>query len=114
MATMKIGFLSLPVMGHLNPMSALARKLQSRGNEVVFIGVPDAEPVARAADLQFVRPELQPGRSRTDPIESNRCSDRSTNRTAEAGGALHNPCGVKYHSGGVGPGRADGGDANRI
>jgi len=51
---MKIGFLSLPVMGHLNPMSALARKLQSRGHEVVFIGVPDAEPVARAADLQFV------------------------------------------------------------
>jgi len=51
---MKIGFLSMPVMGHLNPMTALARKLQSRGHEVVFIGVPDAEPVARAAELQFV------------------------------------------------------------
>jgi UDP:flavonoid glycosyltransferase YjiC (YdhE family) len=42
---MKIGFLSLPLTGHLNPMTALARKLQSRGREVVFIGVPDIEPV---------------------------------------------------------------------
>jgi zeaxanthin glucosyltransferase len=50
---MKIGFLSLPLTGHLNPMTALARKLKSRGHEVVFIGVPDIEPVARAADLDF-------------------------------------------------------------
>jgi hypothetical protein len=26
-ASMKIGFLSLPLTGHLNPMTALARKL---------------------------------------------------------------------------------------
>jgi zeaxanthin glucosyltransferase len=51
---MKIGFLSLPVAGHLNPMTALARKLQSRGYEIVFIGVPDIEPVVRAAGLDFV------------------------------------------------------------
>jgi zeaxanthin glucosyltransferase len=51
---MKIGFVSLPVAGHLNPMTALARKLQSRGHEVVFIGVPDAEPIVRAANLNFV------------------------------------------------------------
>jgi zeaxanthin glucosyltransferase len=51
---MKIGFLSLPLTGHLNPMTALARKLQSRRHEIVFIGVPDIEPVARAADLDFV------------------------------------------------------------
>jgi zeaxanthin glucosyltransferase len=51
---MKIGFLSLPLTGHLNPMTALARKLQSRGREVVFIGVPDIEAVVRAADLDFV------------------------------------------------------------
>ena len=50
---MKIGFLSLPLTGHLNPMTALARKLKSRGHEVVFIGVPDIEPVVRAADLDF-------------------------------------------------------------
>jgi MGT family glycosyltransferase len=53
-ATMKIGFLSLPLTGHLNPMTALARKLQSRGHKVVFIGVPDIEPVVRAAKLDFV------------------------------------------------------------
>jgi len=51
---MKIGFLSLPLTGHLNPMTALARKLQSRGHEVVFIGVPDIEPVVCAAGLDFV------------------------------------------------------------
>src|SRR5262249_9876434 len=53
-ATMKIGFLSLPVTGHLNSMTGLARKLQSRGHEVVFFGVPDTERAIRAADLQFV------------------------------------------------------------
>ncbi|HEX3473330.1 MAG TPA: glycosyltransferase [Silvibacterium sp.] len=51
---MKIGFLSLPLSGHLNPMTSLARKLQSRGNDVVFLGVPDVEPFARAAGLEFV------------------------------------------------------------
>jgi zeaxanthin glucosyltransferase len=50
---MKVAFLSLPLTGHLNPMAALARKLQSRGHEVVFIGVPDIERVVRAADLDF-------------------------------------------------------------
>jgi len=51
---MKIGFLSLPLTGHLNPMTALARRLQSRGHEIVFIGVPDIEPVVRAGELDFV------------------------------------------------------------
>src|SRR6201987_942661 len=62
--TRKIGFLSLPLTGHLNPMTALARKLQSRGNEVVFIGVPDIEPVVRAANLEFApfcESEFPPG-----------------------------------------------------
>ena len=35
-------------------MAALARKLASRGHEVAFIGIPDIEPVVRAADLDFV------------------------------------------------------------
>jgi hypothetical protein len=35
-------------------MTALARRLQARGNEVVFFGVPDVEPFARAAGLDFV------------------------------------------------------------
>jgi zeaxanthin glucosyltransferase len=51
---MKIGFISLPLTGHLNPMTALARKLQARKHEVVFFGVPDAEPFVRAANLDFV------------------------------------------------------------
>jgi len=42
---MKIGFVSLPVVGQLNPMTALARRLQSRGHEIVFIGVPDVRTV---------------------------------------------------------------------
>jgi zeaxanthin glucosyltransferase len=50
----KIGFVSMPLSGHLDPMTALARRLQSRGNEVVFFGVPDVEPFARAAGLDFV------------------------------------------------------------
>src|SRR5215471_16134156 len=51
---MKIGFISLPVVGHLNPMTAVARGLQSRGHEIVFIGVPDVEPFANAAGLKFI------------------------------------------------------------
>ena len=51
---MKIGFISMPLAGHLNPMTALARRLQSRGHEIVFIGVPDAGPTVRAAGLDFV------------------------------------------------------------
>ena len=50
---MRIGFVSLPLAGHLNPMTALARKLRSRGHEVRFIGVPDIEPAVRAANLAF-------------------------------------------------------------
>jgi MGT family glycosyltransferase len=38
----------------MNPITALARNVQERGNEVVFIGVPDAEAFARAAGLSFV------------------------------------------------------------
>jgi zeaxanthin glucosyltransferase len=44
----------MPLAGHLNPMTALARKLQSRGHEIVFIGVPDAGLTVRAAGLNFV------------------------------------------------------------
>lgn len=51
---MKIGFVSQPVSGHLNPMTALARKLKSRGHEVIFITVPDGEPIIRGAGLDFV------------------------------------------------------------
>ena len=45
---MKLGFICLNVAGHLNPMSALARRLQTRGHEVVFLYSPGA------AGLPFV------------------------------------------------------------
>jgi MGT family glycosyltransferase len=35
-------------------MTALGRKLQSLGSEVVFFGLPDFEPIIRAANLAFV------------------------------------------------------------
>jgi MGT family glycosyltransferase len=51
---MKLGFVSMPLSGHMNPMTALARRLQSRGHEAVFLGVPDSEPFVRAAGLRLV------------------------------------------------------------
>ncbi|HEY0792443.1 MAG TPA: nucleotide disphospho-sugar-binding domain-containing protein [Chthoniobacterales bacterium] len=51
---MKIGFISLPVPGHFNPMSTLARQLQARRHEVVLFSLPMVEPLARAANLPFV------------------------------------------------------------
>ena len=51
---MRVGFLSLPVPGHLNPMTALARKLQSRGHDIVFISLADVAPFVEAAGLPFV------------------------------------------------------------
>src|SRR5262245_5473033 len=51
---MKFAFVSMPLSGHMNPMTALARRMQSRGHEAVFLGVPDIEPFVRAAGLRFV------------------------------------------------------------
>jgi zeaxanthin glucosyltransferase len=34
---MKLGFICLNILGHLNPMTTLARKLQARGHDVVFL-----------------------------------------------------------------------------
>src|SRR5262245_66029987 len=50
---MKLGFVSMPLSGHMNPMTALARRVQSRGHEAVFLGVPAVEPFVRAAGLRF-------------------------------------------------------------
>jgi zeaxanthin glucosyltransferase len=50
---MRVGFVSLPYIGHVNPMIALARRMQSHGHEVTYIGVPDVGPAVRAADLNF-------------------------------------------------------------
>jgi zeaxanthin glucosyltransferase len=50
---MKIAFVCAPVSGHLNPMTALARKLKSRGHDVIFISTPDAESIVQAAEIPF-------------------------------------------------------------
>jgi zeaxanthin glucosyltransferase len=51
---MKIGFISIAIPGHFNPMSALARRLQSRNHDVVMVSLPGCEPLARAANLPFI------------------------------------------------------------
>jgi zeaxanthin glucosyltransferase len=51
---MRIAFLGVRVPGHLNPMTTLARRLQARGHDVVFISVLDTEPYVRAAQLPFI------------------------------------------------------------
>jgi zeaxanthin glucosyltransferase len=34
---MKLGFICINVPGHLNPMTALARRLQARNHDIVFL-----------------------------------------------------------------------------
>src|SRR5258708_17160460 len=51
---MKIGFISFAIPGHFNPMSALARQLQSRNHDVVMFSLPVIESLVRAADLPLV------------------------------------------------------------
>jgi zeaxanthin glucosyltransferase len=50
----KIGFLSMPLTGHLHPMTALGRKMQARGHEITFFGLPDAARIVHSAGLDFV------------------------------------------------------------
>jgi zeaxanthin glucosyltransferase len=75
---MKVAFVSVPAWGHLNPTSTLARRLEARGNDVVFISFPFVEPFARASQLQFFPygekmmaklPELAERLSRSHGIE---------------------------------------------
>src|SRR5262249_14014865 len=49
----RIGFLSFSSPGHYYPLTALGRRLQSRGHKVVYFQVADLERPIRAAGLQF-------------------------------------------------------------
>ncbi|WP_158790807.1 glycosyltransferase [Granulicella sp. L60] len=49
---MKTAFISLPAPGHINPMTALARKLRSRGHEVTMLAIPDAVEAIQATGLE--------------------------------------------------------------
>src|SRR5690348_3589281 len=51
---MRVAFVSVSVPGHAYPMSTLARRLMARGHDVVFISLPDAEPLVRSSRLPFV------------------------------------------------------------
>jgi zeaxanthin glucosyltransferase len=51
---MKFGFISAPVSGHMNPMIALGRRLQSGGHEVIFFNASDVEVLVRKLGLGFV------------------------------------------------------------
>ncbi len=51
---MHIGFLSLPLTGHLHPTLALAKALQGRGHRITFFNLPDVAGVSRAAGIPFV------------------------------------------------------------
>jgi len=60
---MKIGFICPNLPGHINPMSALARHLQARGHEVVFLYSSSANglpciPGDKRDDLNANRPEI--------------------------------------------------------
>ena len=46
---MKLGFICPNVPGHINPMTALARQLQARSHEVVFLYSSGAAGAVRKA-----------------------------------------------------------------
>src|ERR1700751_5418895 len=52
-STRRIGILSFSSPGHYYPLTALGRRLQSRGHEVVYFQVADLERPIRAAGLHF-------------------------------------------------------------
>jgi zeaxanthin glucosyltransferase len=66
---MRIGFLAPCAPGHLHPMTALARELKRRGHDVVVLGVLDAEPLVRAAQLHLLRIVKR----NTRPVLSRKC-----------------------------------------
>jgi zeaxanthin glucosyltransferase len=50
-----IGVLTFPGTGHLNPITALGRRLRQRGHEVTVFHIVDVEPIIREAGLNFVQ-----------------------------------------------------------
>jgi UDP:flavonoid glycosyltransferase YjiC (YdhE family) len=49
----RFGILSFPAPGHYYPLTALGRRLQARGHDVVYFQVADLQPAIRAAGLEF-------------------------------------------------------------
>ncbi len=49
----RLGAFCFPGTGHLNPLAALARRLEQRGHSVVIFGIADVESRVRAAGIDF-------------------------------------------------------------
>src|ERR1700683_4881202 len=49
----RIGAFCFPGTGHINPMTALARRLRERGHEFVLFGIADTEARVRASGTEF-------------------------------------------------------------
>src|SRR5882757_2166085 len=49
----RLGAFCFPGTGHINPMAALARRLQQRGHKVVIFGIADTEAQVKAAGIDF-------------------------------------------------------------
>ena len=49
----RLGAFCFPGTGHINPMAALARRLQQRGHQVVIFGIADTEVRIRSAGIDF-------------------------------------------------------------
>src|SRR5262249_53146431 len=90
----RIGILSFSSPGHYYPLTALGRRLQSRGYEVVYFQVADLEAPIRAAGLRFRqigRDDFPPGSLRARDEElcklkglaALRCGLRGIGRKAE-------------------------------
>ncbi len=88
----RIGMLSFASPGHFHPITALGRRLQARGHEVVYFQVVDIERPIRAAGLEFHaigREDFPPGTIRQldeelstlKGLEGLRCAIRRTVRT---------------------------------
>jgi UDP:flavonoid glycosyltransferase YjiC (YdhE family) len=90
----RIGILSYSSPGHYYPLTALGRRLQSRGHDVVYFQVADLERPIRAAGLRFRqigREDFPPGalRARDEEVAklegfaALRCGLRGIKRKAE-------------------------------
>ncbi len=49
----RLGAFCFPGTGHINPMAALARRLQQRGHKVIIFGIADTEARVRSAGIDF-------------------------------------------------------------
>src|SRR5262245_16197518 len=84
----RIGILSFSSPGHYYPLTALGRRLQSLGHEVVYFQVADLERPIRAAGLEFRqigREDFPPGSLRARDEELGKLTGRAALQCALRG-----------------------------